>query len=136
MRYRWLIVLCLAVLSACGADNAPVERVKEFVAATEARDVDRMVAMIAPEDRRDAGWQLRQVMPRVEEIKLTEPQYVLDDGGDNDDNTARVRVSGLMVGKTSEGEPINAPSSQLIELVKVDGVWYITGNGLEPPPTP
>lgn len=136
MRYRWLIVLWLAALAACGADNAPVERVKEFVAATEARDVDRMVALIAPEDRRDAGWQLRQAMPRLAEIKLTEPQYVLDDAGDSDDSTARVRLSGLLVGKTTDGQAINVPSNQLIELVKQDGAWYVTGNGFEPPPSP
>ncbi|HYF65163.1 MAG TPA: hypothetical protein VD886_20215, partial [Herpetosiphonaceae bacterium] len=80
MRLKWLALVCLVLLAACGGDDtAPVNQVKAFVAATEARDVDAMVALMTPSSRRDAQWQLNQVMPSVTAIAYRDAQYRLEE---------------------------------------------------------
>lgn len=135
MRYGWIILFSL-MLVACGNtadDTAPVERVKAFVAASEARDVDQMVSMIAPDNRRDAGWQLRQMMPAVTSIEYRDAQYQL---ADNDGTTAHVQVVGTVTAQMDDGRSVDVPTSQLVELSKQDGIWYITSNGVQPPTVP
>ena len=134
MRLKWLAVLLLVILAACGGDDtAPVNQVKAFVAATEARNVDQMLALMVPDARRDAGWQLRQVMPQVESIQYREAQYKLEKiEGDR----AFVQIAGTLSARSSAGEDVEQPVTQLVELVKQDGTWYISSNGFQLPQAP
>ena len=132
------ILLLLAFLVGCGGssgstDQAPIEQVKAFVKATEARDVDAMVALLTPQTRRDAGWQLRQVMPKVQTFEYRQAQYELSS---NDGTKALVQVSGLIVATTTDGKQVEQSINQLIELEKIDGTWYISSNGVQIPPMP
>ena len=138
MCHRLLVVIMVCMLVACGgeadtaglSDTAPVQQVEAFVAATEARDVDAMLALLTPDVRRDAGWQLRQTMPQVERIAYLDPTYVLQA---NDGRQAFVEVSGLLVASTSDGRETEQPVTQLVELENIDGQWFITANGIQLP---
>lgn len=133
MRFKWFVLVSLMLLIACGGDDtAPVNQVKAFVAATEARNVDQMVALIVPESRRDARWQLNQVMPTVTNLDYREDQYKLEKiEGDR----AYVQVVGTLVATLTDGRSVETPTSQLVELVKKDNTWYVTSNGFQLPPS-
>lgn len=133
---RWLMMafvpLLLLLLMGCGSstDTAPVERVKGFVAAAEAKDVNQMVQFLLPEERRDAAMQLRQVMPSVQTVQYKNPTYELKD---NDGSTAYVRVTGQIYAETASGEQVEQPIDQLLTLVKQDGEWYIKASEVQLP---
>ena len=134
MRLKWLALLCLVLLAACGGDDtAPVNQVKAFVAATEARDVDAMVALMTPSSRRDAQWQLNQVMPTVTSIQYRDAQYRLEE---IKDGRAYVQIAGTLVAATSDGKSVEQPVAQLVELVQTDGTWYIAANNFQLPQAP
>jgi hypothetical protein len=134
MRLKWLALLCLVLLAACGGDDtAPVNQVKAFVAATEARDVDAMVALMTPSSRRDAQWQLNQVMPTVTSIQYRDAQYRLEE---IKDGRAYVQIAGTLIAATSDGQSVEQPIAQLVELVQTDGTWYIAANNLQLPQAP
>ncbi|MBM7844532.1 MULTISPECIES: hypothetical protein [Herpetosiphon] len=136
MRFKQLLIGCLLLtLTACGGDDtAPVNQVKAFVAATEERNVDRMVALMVPEMRRDAGWQLRQVMPRIKSIDYQNDQYTLEK---IEDGRAYVQINGTLVGQMDDGAAINYPANQLVELVEQDdGTWLVANSGFEVPSQP
>lgn len=131
-----LILVSLVLLTACGGStagpdsNAPVERVKGFVAAAEAKDVDAMVQFLLPDQRRDAAFQLRQVMATVESIEYRDPVYTPKD---NDGTTAHVQVSGVVAATTVDGESAERQIDQLLTLVNQDGQWYINGSEVQLP---
>ena len=124
MRFKQLLIGCLLLtLTACGGDDtAPVNQVKAFVAATEERNVDRMVALMVPEMRRDAGWQLRQVMPRIKSIDYQNDQYTLEK---IEDGRAYVQVNGTLMGQMANGTSIDYPANQLVELIYQNGTWMV-----------
>ncbi len=135
MRFKQLLMGCLLLtLTACGGDDtAPVNQVKAFVAATEERNVDRMVALMVPEMRRDAGWQLRQVMPRIELIDYQNDQYTLEK---IEDGRAFVQINGTLVAQMTDGQKVEYPANQLVELVEQDGTWLVANSGFEVPTQP
>ena len=136
MRFKQLLIGCLLLtLTACGGDDtAPVNQVKAFVAATEERNVDRMVALMVPEMRRDAGWQLRQVMPRIQSIDYQDDQYTLEK---IDDGRAYVQVNGILVAQMTDGQTVEYPANQLVELIEQDdGTWLVANSGFEIPNQP
>ncbi|MCA0351493.1 MAG: hypothetical protein LCH85_05815 [Chloroflexi bacterium] len=135
MRFKQLLIGCLLLtLTACGGDDtAPVNQVKAFVAATEERNVDRMVALMVPEMRRDAGWQLRQVMPRIQSIDYQDDQYTLEK---IDDGRAYVQVNGILVAQMTDGQTVEYPANQLVELIEQDGTWLVANSGFEIPTQP
>ena len=134
MRLKWLALVCLVLLAACGGDDtAPVNQVKAFVAATEARNVDAMVALMTPDSRRDAQWQLNQVMPTVTAISYRDAQYRLEE---IKDGRAYVQIAGTLVASTSDGQTVEQPIAQLVELVQTDGTWYIAANNFQLPQPP
>ena len=131
MRLKWLVLLSCVLLVACGADEtAPVNQVKAFVAATEARNVDAMVALMAPDARRDAKWQLNQVMPTVQSIQCRDAKYRFEE---IKNDRAFVQVTGTLLASTSDGQNVEQPVTQLVELVQQDGTWYIAANNLPVP---
>lgn len=134
MRLKWLVCVFWVLLVACGTDEtAPVNQVKAFVAATEARNVDAMVALMAPDARRDAKWQLNQVMPNVQTIQYRDAKYRFEE---IKNDRAYVQVTGTLVASTSDGENVEQPVTQLVELVQQDGTWYIAANNLPVPQAP
>ncbi len=136
MRTRFLILIWLVVLGACGGsadqtqDQAPVERVKAFVSATEQRDVEQMLALLTPDARQNAGWQLRQAMSQVQAVEYRSPEYVLSS---NDGQTAYVAMSGVLAASALDGRAVEEPISQLVELKKIDDQWFIASNGIQIP---
>ena len=136
MRFKQLLIGCLLLtLTACGGDDtAPVNQVKAFVAATEERNVDRMIALMIPDMRRDAGWQLRQVMPRIQSIDYQDDQYTLEK---IDDGRAYVQVNGILVAQMTDGQTVEYPANQLVELIEQDdGTWLVANSGFEIPTQP
>ncbi|ABX03835.1 MAG TPA: hypothetical protein DEF47_24950 [Herpetosiphon sp.] len=136
MRFKQLLIGCLLLtLTACGGDDtAPVNQVKAFVAATEERNVDRMIALMVPDMRRDAGWQLRQVMPRIQSIDYQDDQYTLEK---IDDGRAYVQVNGILVAQMTDGQTVEYPANQLVELIEQDdGTWLVANSGFEIPNQP
>ena len=136
MRFKQLLIGCLLLtLTACGGDDtAPVNQVKAFVAATEERNVDRMIALMIPDMRRDAGWQLRQVMPRIQSIDYQDDQYTLEK---IDDGRAYVQVNGILVAQMTDGQTVEYPANQLVELIEQDdGTWLVANSGFEIPNQP
>lgn len=138
MRVIMIMVLLLSALTGCGSnssgdDQAPVAQVRAFADATQARDVDAMVALLTPETRRDARWQLEQALSSVQSLEYTNPTFLLSE---NDGSVAYVQVSGSVTALTTDNDSRDLPVHQLVELHKVDGTWLIAGNGLAGPLNP
>src|SRR5512145_564027 len=111
--WRWAIVVAGVVL-AVGAlffftrpldpmtDRRPVEVVKGFVAAMEAKDPSGMLLFFEPTVfRREIGHELRTYIEYIEEIRFDNPHYELVD---NDGDIAHVRLTATMRYRLNTGE--------------------------------
>lgn len=140
---RWLVALCIVMLTACGGsapaqnDEAPVQVVKDFVAAAERRDASAMLNLLEPTDwREQIGPELRSYTNQVEQVEIRNPTYTLQDRTDQE---SHVRVQGT-VAYTLRGAAFHEqPIDTTIELVNIDNIWYIRGVEMPIPdsfPTP
>lgn len=106
-------------------DPRPVEVVRNFVAATEARDVSRMLELVEPTDlKRQMSPELRAYMEYVTEFDFTNDVYTLVD---SDGSIAHVRLTG-MVRYTLDYGTVHSGENQvdsLFELVMLEGSWYL-----------
>jgi len=108
-------------------DRRPVQVVQQFVAATEARDVSRMLEFVEPTDlKRQISPELRAYMEYVTGLQFDDSTYTLVD---NDGVTAHVRLTGTVrytidYGTVHSG---TSPVDSLFELVMLEGSWYLRG---------
>ncbi len=136
-RQGWLLVLlCSTLFGACGSgpvDNAgPVRTVQAFVSALEARDASAIIDLIEPTEwRREIGPELRSYLGYLATIAIADPIYMVER---NQGDTAVVRVTGTLNYALAEsGAGGERPFDLQIEVVRVDGDWYLRSLQLPQP---
>lgn len=133
--WRWGILVLVAAL-AIGAliivtrppdprtDQRPVEVVKGFVAAVEAKDPTKMLSYTEPTiARREIGPEVRAYVEYIDTISFANPQYELLD---NDDDLAHVRWTAQMSYKLRELGGGEKAVDTTFELRKIEGAWYLS----------
>ena len=104
-------------------DPRPVEVVKGFVAAVEARDATAMLAYLEPTvARREISPEVRAYMAYVERISFSDSRYELLD---NDGDRAHVRWTATMDYQVRELGGGQRAIDTTIELRKIEGRWYL-----------
>lgn len=107
------------------SDPRPVQTVQNFIAATEARDVSRMLSYVEPTDlKRQISPELRSYMEYITELQFDGETYTLLD---NNGSIAHVRLTGTVrytvdYGSVYSGEN---PFDTVFELVLLEGAWYL-----------
>lgn len=132
-------LLALLLLVACGAparfdDFAPTNKVNEFVAALEARDPSAVIALLEPGDwRREIGPELRIYFRYMAALKLNNKQVSIVE---NDGGLAIVRLKGNLAYTLSESNVQGEqPIDVIIEVVNIQGTWYLRSFQLPTPGT-
>lgn len=108
-------------------DTQPIEVVKGFAAAIEAKDADRLLALVEPTVyRREISPEVRAYVEYLEEVRFDNPRYELLD---NDGERAHVRWTANMVYTLNLGDERKSsgerPIDMTFELAKFEGVWYL-----------
>lgn len=135
--WRWA-VLAAALLVAAGVgllllrandprnDARPLEVVKGFVAAIEARDADAMLAAVEPTIyRREIGPEVRAYVEYLEAVSFENARYELLD---NDGDRAHVRWTATMHYTLNLGDTRKTGERAIdttFELAKLEGAWYL-----------
>lgn len=125
--------LLLALQANALADQRPVETVRGFIAALEARDATQMLAHVEPTVlKRQIGPEVRAYVEYIKEIRFDDARYELLS---NDGERARVRMTATMRYTIDYGEERSGerPIDATYELRQVEGAWYLSG--VELPPT-
>jgi hypothetical protein len=108
------------------ADTRPVEVVRNFAAALEARDVSAMLALLEPSDlTRQLSPELRIYVEYLRKIDFQDDTYELLA---NDGVHAQVRWTATMrytidIGREITGEH---PVDSIVRLTKLEGSWYLS----------
>ncbi|NJK80719.1 MAG: hypothetical protein HC876_13510 [Chloroflexaceae bacterium] len=128
-----LIGVLVGVLAGCaarGADEAPVQTVRDFLAAWEARDVDAIFNLIEPAPwRREIGPELRSYAGLVEEVAFVNPKYtVLEQSAAQASVQVETTVRYTLRGGRSGERDLNV----IVDVVQRDGQWYVRGLDLDP----
>lgn len=133
----WILCLaCALLLGACTpapVDNdGPIQTVRAFVVALESRDAGAIIALIEPTDwRREIGPELRTYLGYLATIAITDETYAIER---HQGDTAIVRVTGtLQYALAESGAGGERPFDLQIEVVRVDGVWYLRSLQLPQP---
>jgi hypothetical protein len=139
MRFWCIIPLLLVTLAACALpgtapDNTgPLQVAQQFVKALEDRDVSGVLALIEPADwRKEIGPELRSYVGYVERIHFRDPRYAV---AKNDGDQASIRLTGTLEYSLRDGPAGERPVDVLLEVVRLDGTWYLRSFDL-PPPSP
>jgi hypothetical protein len=131
-----VILVAVALLgAACGGpvDNVgPVQTVQAFIAALEARDASAIIALIEPTEwRREIGPELRMYLGYLDTIAIPDAAYTVER---NQGDTSVVRVTGTLNYTLAEsGFSDERPFDLQINLVRVDGAWYLRSLQLPQP---
>ncbi|HEX5689020.1 MAG TPA: hypothetical protein VFX76_03415, partial [Roseiflexaceae bacterium] len=108
-------------------DQRPVEVVRGFVAALEARDASQMLAYAVPTDaKKELGPEVRAYLEYVDSLSFSDANYTLID---NDGERAHVRWTGTMHYRLNFGSEVKAgdkPIDTVYELTKFEGAWYLS----------
>jgi hypothetical protein len=108
------------------SDPRPVEVVKGFVAALEAKDASRALAFVVPTDiKKEIGPEVRAYLEYVESLSFSDANYQLVD---NDGERAHVRWTATMHYKLDFGSEVksgDSPVDSIYELIKFEGAWYL-----------
>ena len=116
------------------SDPRPVEVVKGFVAALEAKDASRMLAYAVPTDvKKEIGPEVRAYLEYVDSITFSDASYTLLD---SDGERAHVRWTATMHYKLNFGSQVKSgdkPIDTVYELTKFEGAWYLSS--VTPPET-
>lgn len=108
------------------ADTRPIEVVRNFAAALEARDVSAMLALLEPSDlTRQLSPELRIYVEYLRKIDFQDDAYELLA---NDGVHAQVRWTATMhytidIGREISGEH---PVDSIVRLTKLEGSWYLS----------
>jgi hypothetical protein len=135
--WRWAIVGVVAVLVVGGfvvltrqpdpsGDQRPIEIVKGFVAAIEARDATKMLSYVEPTVfKKEIGPEIRAYVEYIDEIQFDDSRYQLLD---NDGDRAHVRWTAAMRYKLNFGSEVKSGEKAVdttFELTKLEGTWYL-----------
>jgi hypothetical protein len=116
------------------SDTRPIDVVKGFVAAVEAKDASKMLSYAAPIDAtKELGPEVRAYMEYVESISFSDSAYTLLD---NDGERAHVHWTATMHYKINLGSEVKSgdkPVDTVFELTKFEGAWYL--KSAKPPET-
>jgi uncharacterized membrane protein YvbJ len=108
------------------SDTRPVEVVKGFVAAVEAKDASKMLSFVVPTDiKREIGPEVRAYLEYIDALTFSDAAYTLVD---NDGQTAHVRWTATMHYKLNFGDETKSgdkPVDTVFELTKIEGAWYL-----------
>lgn len=120
----WLLVALVSGCANKAVDNeAPVETVRQFIAALEDRDVSAMIDLLEPTDwRKEIGPELRSYLGYVKTLELRDEQYTVER---NDGQKATVRLTGTLSYALADDASGERPIDLAIDLVEVDGQWYM-----------
>lgn len=131
---RWpgnlaVLLAAILVLAGCGPtaaqDEAAIQVVRDFVAAWEAGDTSAVLALVEPADwRREMGPELRAYTGRIDQLQLANAAYSLLD---NDGQVARVRLTGSLSYTLHDGVSGEHELDAVVEVVQVEGAWYVRG---------
>jgi hypothetical protein len=116
------------------SDPRPVEVVKGFVAALEAKDASKALGFVVPTDiKKEIGPEVRAYLEYVESLSFSDANYQLVD---NDGERAHVRWTATMHYKLNLGSEVKSgdkPVDSVYELIKFEGAWYL--QSVAPPDT-
>ncbi len=109
--------------SGSGDEEAPVQVVKDFVAALKNRDVDAMMNYIASnEETARYSPEIQNSIDLLEKLNIENEQYTLEE---NDGTNAKVRLKAT-VSYAVRGVPLASEEGETIfSLIKVGDRWYI-----------
>lgn len=138
MLSRPLIVSLLVLLAACSmasVDNdAPVQVVREFVAAWEENDTSKILRLIEPSDwRMEMGPEIRSYTGMVDHLEFADPTYTLVD---NTGDLAHVRLTSTVQYTLRDGNTGNLDIDVLLEVVRIDDAWYLRSLDMSELPGP
>jgi hypothetical protein len=134
----WVAVALVALLAIGAAayflrqpdplsDQRPVEVVKGFVAAVEAKDASKMLSYAVPTNvKKEIGPEVRAYLEYVESISFSDARYTLLD---NDGERAHVRWTATMHYKLNLGSEVKSgdkPIDTVYELTKFENAWYLS----------
>jgi hypothetical protein len=142
MRVCWWCILVGVVwfLAACGGtgnreqDPPFITTVKDFEAAVEARDPEAILMLLEPTDWRGSiAAELRSYVAGVEQIEFRDTTYeTLSSSEEHAEVAVMSTVTYSLKGDISGEYPVD----MVIELVNVDGSWYVHGFELPGPVAP
>ena len=133
----WAIIACLVALAGGAAflltrpsdpmsDPRPVEVVRGFAGAIEARDTSKALSYVEPTVfRREISPEIRSYLERFAEVRFENPSYQLLD---SDGETAHVRWTATMrytIGQGGDARSGQRPIDTTFELRKIEGGWYL-----------
>ena len=108
------------------SDPRPVEVVKGFVAALEAKDASKALAFVVPTDiKKEIGPEVRAYLEYVESLSFSDANYQLLD---SDGERAHVRWTATMHYKLNFGSEVKSgdkPVDTVYELIKFENAWYL-----------
>ena len=108
------------------SDTRPVELVKNFTSAIEAKDATRMLSYVEPTVyRREISPEVRAYVEYLQEARFENARYELLD---NDGGRAHVRWTALMhytLNLGSQTKSGDRPIDTVFELTKFEGNWYL-----------
>lgn len=132
--WRWAAALAVAALAVAALfiltrppdpmqDQRPVEVVKGFAAAVEAKDATAMLSFVEPTVfRREIGPEVRAYLEYVEQISFADARYELLD---NDGDRAHVRWTATMSYSLRDLGSGQRAVDTTFELNKIEGAWYL-----------
>ncbi|MBK9711714.1 MAG: hypothetical protein IPO81_10375 [Kouleothrix sp.] len=135
--WRWVALAAAALLAVLAlflltrpadplSDPRPVEVVRGFAAALEAKDADKLLAAIEPTVfRREISPEIRSYVEYLQEVRFDNARYELLD---SDGERAHVRWTATMHYTLDLGDETKAgqqPIDTTFELSKIEGTWYL-----------
>lgn len=135
--WRWALLAAVLLLVAGGGlllarandpkrDTRPIEVVKGFAAAIEAKNADTMLSFVEPTiARREISPDLRSYVEYLREVRFDNARYELLD---NDGDKAHVRWTASMhyvLDLGDEQKTGDRPIDTTFELTKFEGTWYL-----------
>ena len=135
--WRWVVLAGAVVLIVGGfilftrppdpmSDQRPVEVVKGFVSAIEAKDASKMLEYVEPTIfKKEIGPEIRAYVEYIQLIRFDDSRYELLD---NDGDLAHVRWTATMHYELNLGSEVKSGEKAIdstFELKKVEGAWYL-----------
>ncbi|GAB4207441.1 MAG: hypothetical protein OHK0022_35660 [Roseiflexaceae bacterium] len=125
------LVVFVVLPGQAASRERPVEVVKDFAQAVEAKDPSKMLSYIEPTIfRREVGGELRTYIEYINQIRFVDARYELIE---NDGTLARVRWRATVQYDLRERGSGEYAFDNEIELANVEGSWYLRSVRLPEP---